>query len=258
MVRKKIGLALSGGGARGFSHVGVLNVLEQGGIHFDMIAGTSAGAIVGAALAAGMSAAEIRAMAGRAGYANLMRPSLSPRGLFSNAPMGNFICREFPVTRFEDLQIPFAAVVYDLDSGEEVLMKDTGDLVFAVRASCAVPGVFAPLTGPNGHLLVDGGVSSPLPVDAVRSMGADIVIAVDLLGCGGTYTRPPRTAMGLTIWSAMALIKAATRNQASQADVVIQPQIAHLRPDQIGKRNEFITLGEGAAHSAIGKIRELL
>ena len=189
---------------------------------------------------------------------NLMRPSLSLRGLLSNAPMGRFLAREFPVTRFEDLKIPFGAVAYDLDAGREIVMKDEGDVIFAVRASCAVPGVFTPLAGPNGHFFVDGGVSSPLPIDVVRAMGADIVIAVDLIGCGGTYPRPPLTAMGFAIRSALALIKSATRNQASQADVVIKPQIAHLRPDQIGKRDEFILLGEAAANSMIDKIRELL
>lgn len=258
MAEKKIGLALSGGGARGFSHVGVLKVLARHDIRFDMIAGTSAGAIVGAALASGMSMDEIEAMSGRAGYMNMMRPSLSPRGLFSNAPMGSFIARELPVTRFEDLKIPFAAVVYDLDAGSELVMKDEGDLIFAVRASCAVPGIFAPLTAPNGHLFVDGGVSSPLPIDAVRAMGAEIIIAVDLLGCGGTYPSPPLTALGFAIRSALALIRSATQNQASQADVVIQPRIAHLRPDQIGKRGEFITLGEAAAGAMIDNIRELL
>lgn len=197
MAPKKIGLALSGGGARGFSHVGVLKVLAEHDIHFDMIAGTSAGAIVGAALAGGMTAAEIEVICRKVGYAAVMRPSLSPRGLFSNAPVGNFIAREFPATRFEDLKMPFGAVVYDLNEGREIIMKDSGDLVFAVRASCAVPGVFVPLRAPDGHLYVDGGVSSPLPIDAVRSMGADIVVAVDLIGCGGTYANPPRTAVDL-------------------------------------------------------------
>ncbi len=258
MARKKIGLALSGGGARGFSHVGVLKVLAEHDIRFDMIAGTSAGAIVGAALAAGMSSAEIERMCHKVGYAAIMRPSLSPRGLFSNAPLGNFIAREFPATQFENLKIPFGAVVYDLNIGKEILMKDTGDLAFAVRASCAVPGVFAPLRAPDGHLYVDGGVSSPLPTDAVRGMGADIVIAVDLVGCGGTYTRPPLTAMGFAIRSALALISSATRNQASNADIVIQPQIAHFRPDQIRKRDEFISLGERAARERIDEISSLL
>lgn len=258
MATKKIGLALSGGGARGFSHVGVLKVLAEHDIRFDMIAGTSAGAIVGAALAAGMTAAEIEAMCHKVGYATVMRPSLSPRGLFSNAQMGKFIAREFPATRFEDLKIPFGAVVYDLTIGKEILIKDTGELIFAVRASCSVPGVFAPLRAPDGHLYVDGGVSSPLPTDAVRGMGADIVIAVDLIGCGGTYPKPPRTAVGFAVRSALALISSATRNQASRADIVIQPQIAHLRPDQIRKRDEFISLGEAATKAAIGEILELV
>ncbi len=223
MKRKKIGLALSGGGARGFSHVGVLKVLERHGVRVDMIAGTSAGAIVGAALAAGMSAAEIEAMSARAGYLTLMRPSLSPLGLFSNAPMGRFLARELPVTRFEDLKLPFSAVVYDSDLGIEVIMSGSGDLIFAVRASCAVPGVFAPLRGPERHLYVDGGVSSPLPIDAVRAMGADIVIAVDLIGVGGTYARRPRTAAGLAFRSALGLIKAASAHLPYTADVTVVP-----------------------------------
>lgn len=258
MERKKIGLALSGGGARGFSHVGVLKVFAEHGIKFDMIAGTSAGSIVGGALAGGMSASEIESMARRVRYSNMMRPTLSPLGMLSNAPMGRFVAREFPVSKFEDLKVPFSAVIYDLDAGREVILKDKGDLVFAIRSSCAVPGVFAPLRGPGGHFYVDGGVSSPLPIDAVRAMGAEIVIAVDLISCGGTYPRQPRSAAGMAIRSALALIKAATQNQAGTADVVIVPEIAHLRPDQIGKRDELIELGDAAARDAMGKIQELI
>ena len=147
MERKRIGLALSGGGARGFSHVGVLKVFAEHNIRVDMIAGTSAGSIVGGALAAGMSAAEIEAMARKAGYLNMMRPSFSVRGLLSNTPMGRFLERELPVTRFEDLTVPFGAVVYDLKAGEEILMKDAGDLAFAIRASCRGSGRFC--TGPG-------------------------------------------------------------------------------------------------------------
>lgn len=258
MKRKKIGLALSGGGARGFSHVGVLKVLERHGVKIDLVGGTSAGAIVGAALASGMSAVEIEAMSARAGYANLMRPSLSPLGILSNAPMGRFLERELPVTRFEELKLPFSAVIYDSDIGSEVILSGSGDLVFAVRASCAVPGIFAPLRGPEGHLYVDGGVSSPLPIDAVRAMGADIVIAVDLIGVGGTYSHRPRTAAGLAFRSALGLIKAASRNQTYKADLTIVPQIAHLRPDQIRKRDEFIELGEQAAEALAAEIKLLI
>ena len=258
MATKRIGLALSGGGARGFAHIGVLKVLAENGIRIDMIAGTSAGAIVGGAFAAGMSPAELTAMASRVRWTNMTRPSLSPLGALSNAPMGRFIEREFPVSRFEELKVPLAVVVCDFETGNEVVLKDSGDLVFAIRASSAVPGVFAPLRDAAGRILVDGGVVSPMPVDAVRAMGADIVIAVDLNACGASFRSRPRTAVGMMFQSAMSLIRAASRNQHYHADVVIEPQIAHLRPDEIGKRDELIRLGEEAAAAAIDRIMELV
>lgn len=255
---KKIGLALSGGGARGFAHIGVLKVLAEHNIHIDMIAGSSAGAIVGGAFAAGMSVDDIVKMASKIGWTNMTRPSLSPLGLLSSAPMGHFIEREFPVSTFEDLQIPFAAVACDFESGEEVVLKDTGDLRFAIRASCAMPGAFAPLIDKNNRLLVDGGVVSPMPTDAVQKMGADIVIAVDLMACGATFRLRPRTAFGMMFQTAMMLLRAASRNQHYKADIIIIPAIAHLRPDQINKRDEFISLGEAAAREKIDEIKSLI
>lgn len=258
MAPKRIGLALSGGGARGFAHVGVLKVLAANDVPIDLIAGTSAGAIVDGAYAAGMSPDEIASMASRVGWINMTRPSLSPLGALSNAPMGSFIAREFPTTRFEELKIPLAVVVCDFVTGNEVILKDSGDLVLAIRASCAVPGVFAPLRDEEGRILVDGGVVSPLPVDAARSMGADVVIAVDLNACGASFRARPRTAAGMMLQSVMSLIRAASRNQHYHADVVIEPRIGHLRPDEIGKREEFIRLGEEAATAAIVQIKGLI
>lgn len=258
MKRKKIGLALSGGGARGFAHVGVLKAFGEYDIPVDMIAGTSAGSIVGGALAAGMSVDQIIAMAGRVGWTNMTRPSLSPLGLLSNAPLGKFIEREFPVSKFEDLKIPFAAVACDFEKGEEVVFKGSGDLAFAIRASCAVPGVFAPLTDTDDRMLVDGGVVSPMPTTAVRQMGADIVIAVDLLACGSTSRSQPRTGIGMMFQSALTLLRAASGNQHYHANLVIEPQIAHIRPDEIGKRDELIELGAKAACSKIEKIKDLM
>lgn len=258
MEPKKIGLAISGGGARGFAHIGVLKVLADNNIPIDMIAGTSAGSVVGGAFASGMSVEEIVIMASKVGWTNMTRPSLSPLGLLSNAPMGRFIEREFPVCRFEDLAFPFAAVACDFESGEEVVFQHTGDLAFAIRASCAVPGIFAPLTDENGRMLVDGGVVAPMPTDAAKKMGADILIAVDLLACGATFRTRPRTAFGMLFQSAMTLLRAASRNQHYHADVVIAPQIAHLRPDEIKKRDEFIALGEAAAREKLDEIKALI
>jgi len=258
MVHKKIGLALSGGGARGFAHVGVLKVLAESGIPIDVIAGTSAGSIVGGAFAAGMSADEVMTMASRVRWGNMVRPSLSPLGVLSNAPMGRFINHEFPVSTFEEMPIPFAAVACDFATGDEVVFKGKGNLAFAIRASCAVPGVFAPLRQPDGRLIVDGGVISPTPVEALWGLGADVVIAVDLVACGATFRAEPRSALGMMFQSAMMLLRTASINQHYRADIVIIPQIAHLRPDQINKRDEFVTLGKAAASESIASIRKLV
>ncbi len=254
MTRRKIGLALSGGGARGFAHVGVLKVLAAHNIEFDMIAGTSAGSIVGGALAAGMTPNEIEAMARKVGWLNTLRPSFAFSGLLSSAPMGKMLQRELPVRTFEDLTIPFAVVTYDLVNGEEFIVKDSGDLINAIRASCAVPGVFAPVMY-GDRLLVDGGITSVLPVDAVRAMGADIVIAIDLLKCGSAHNSVPRTGLGIAIRSAMTLIGSSSTDQGRRCDLMIEPAIAHIRPDQIKRGVELIRLGEEAA---LNKIEEII
>lgn len=257
MSRKMIGLALSGGGARGFAHVGVLNVFAEHKIGFDIITGTSAGSIVGGALAAGMSALEIHTMAKRTGYANLIGPSFSIRGIFSNAPLTKFLGHEFPVDRFQDLMIPFGAVAFDLKAGTEVLQKD-GDVITAIRASCAVPGIFVPVVDGDGRILVDGGISSPLPAAAARSMGADVVIAIDVLSCGSTAFASPWTSLGIGARSVFSLIRTASVSQHHFADLVVEPAIAHLRPDQVRKRDEFIALGEAAARERIDEILGLI
>jgi NTE family protein len=258
MTEKKIGLALSGGGARGFAHVGVLKVLVDSGVRFDMVAGTSAGSIIGGALAAGMSVDELLLMARNVGWTDLGRPSLSPLGFFSNEPMGRYLASYLPATRFEDLKFPFAAIACDLDTGGEVVCKDSGDMIESIRASCAVPGVFVPITADDGRTLVDGGAVKPLPCDTLREMGADIVIAVDVLACGSNFRSKPRTGLGVAFQSALTLIRAAARLQHFHADIVISPEISHLRPDEIGKRDEFIELGERAARERLDEILSIL
>ena len=258
MGRKKVGLALSGGGARGFAHIGVLKVLAENSVPIDMIAGTSAGSFVGAALAAGLSIQRINEIGKQISWFNMTGLSYSPRALLSNAAMGNFIRQHFPIKRIEDFPVPFAAVACDLGTGERIVLKDTGDVAFAVRASCAVPGVFTPLDDEKGRLLIDGGVLDPVPVDVARDMGAEIVIAVDLLSCGATFRSTPRTAVGMLFQSAMLLLRAASRSQHYHADVLIEPQIAHLRHDEIRKRDEFIQLGEAATLQMLPTIRALV
>jgi len=251
---KKVGLALSGGGARGFAHVGVLKALVENDIPIDLIAGTSAGSFVGGAYAAGMSVDEIVEVGKKISWFGVAGFSYSPKGFLSNAAMKGFIESNFPVSKFEDLRIPFTAVACDLETGEEVCLSESGDLTHGIRASCAIPGVFVPVTDDGRHL-VDGGVVSPIPTRAVKKMGADIIIAVDLITCGMSYSGVPSTLVGTFFQSAMIMLRTTSKHQHYRADVVIEPAIAHIRPDEIGKRDELIELGY---ESVLGRLEEIL
>ncbi len=257
MTRKKIGLALSGGAARGFAHLGVLKTLVEHNIPVDFIAGTSAGSFAGGALACGASVEEVIEISRKISWFNMAGFSFSPKGILSNASMGKFIKQRFPHKRFEDLPIPFAAVACDLETGEEVVLKDKGDLALAIQASCAIPGVFMPIEI-DGKTLIDGGVVAPVPTKAVKNLGAEIIIAVDVISSGATYWGVPSTLLGVFFQSAMMLLRTASKNQHYHADIVIIPQIAHLRPDAIGKIDEFIKAGEDAALAKIDEIKVLI
>lgn len=258
MEAKKVGIALSGGGARGFAHVGVLKALAEHDVRIDLVAGVSAGSFVGGALAAGMSVDEIVEIGRKIGWFGVAGFSYSPRGLLSSTAMGVFIEKNFPATRFEDLKLPFAAVACDLETGDEVVLRDEGDLAFAIRASCAIPGVFVPMVDEQGRSLIDGGAATPMPTKAVRKLGADIVIAVDVVSCGSTFWGTPTTLIGTFFQSAMHMIRTASKNQHYRADIVIEPQIAHIRPDEIAKRDELTELGEKAALEKIDEIRAVI
>jgi len=258
MTRKKVGLALSGGAARGFAHLGVLKVFKENDIPIDFIAGTSAGSFAGGAFAAGMSINEIRKIGENISWFKMSGLSFSAKGLISNAPIANLIKQRFPFNTFEDLMIPFAAVATDIETGKEKVFKDKGDLGFAICASCAIPGIFAPLQDTDGKLYIDGGVVSPVPTEAVREMGADIVIAVDVISSGATYWGKPSTLVGIIFQSGMMLLRTASKHQHFHADAVIIPEIAHLRPDEIGKMEEFIDLGEKAASAQLEQIKKLV
>ena len=162
------------------------------------------------------------------------------------------------LARFEDLKIPFAVVAFDLATSQPVIFRESGDLITAIRASCAVPGVFAPVRDEAGRMLVDGGVISPMPVATVRAMGADVVIAVDLLSCGSSFSKNSTTSIGILLQCAMATLQNVATVEHLAADIAIEPQIAHLRMDQIGRREEFIELGQQAANNALDKILQII
>jgi NTE family protein len=256
--RPRIALALSGGAARGIAHVGVLRVLEQHHIPIDFVAGTSAGALVGGALCAGMSVAEIEELGRRLRWRDMGRMTLSRLGVQSNARMEEFMRARFPVTRFEDLRIPFAAVATDLHTGRAVVMSGEGDVCFAIRASCAIPGWYIPVTDEKGRQLVDGGLVANVPAAAARSLGADIVIAVDVNAEGAKFLGPPQSAIGVIFQSIMVVQRTVSTLQLQDADVVIRPRVGHIRWDEMTRADELIAAGEEAAQTTLERIRHLL
>ncbi|MCK9200699.1 MAG: patatin-like phospholipase family protein [Gallionella sp.] len=178
--RQKIGLALGSGSARGLAHLGVIRAIEEAGIEVDFIAGSSMGALIGAIHAAG-KLDELEATFKTFDWktmATFFDVVLPKSGLLDGARVGELVRAHIHADTIEMLPKAFAAVATDIVSGEEVVIR-SGDVIEAVRASISVPGIFTPVRS-NGHILVDGGLTNPVPVSAVRSMGAEFVIAVDL------------------------------------------------------------------------------
>lgn len=256
--RLRLGLALSGGGARGLAHVGVLKVFAEEGVRVDCVAGTSAGALVGGALAAGMSIEDIEQVGRTLRWRDLGRMTLSRLGVQSNASLEEYVRGRFPVTRFEELPVPFAAVATDLQTGARVVMRDEGDLGFAIRASCAIPGWYVPVTDSEGRQLVDGGLVANLPVSVVRALGAEVVVAVDVNSEGAKFMGPPTSIIGVLLQSMLVVQRVAVEHQRQLADICISPLVGHLRWDELARASEFIDAGIDAARAAIPVIKELL
>jgi NTE family protein len=256
--RLRGGLALSGGAARGAAHVGVLKVLLAAGIPVDAVAGTSAGALVGGALAAGMTVAELERLGREMRWRNFGRMTLSRLGVQSNARMEEYIRARFPVTRFEEMLIPFAAVATDLRTGQAVVMRDEGDAAFAIRASCAVPGWYVPVTDAEGRQLVDGGLVANLPATAARALNPDIVVAVDVNFEGAKFLGPPQSAIGVLFQSMMVVQRTVSAHEGRSADIVIRPKVGHIRWDEMARAEELIAAGEEAAREAVAGIKSLL
>lgn len=252
--RIRVGLALSGGVARGPVHVGVLSVLEREGIPIDYVAGVSAGSIVGAAYCAGLPMADMREMAANWGWRQVARPTWPRNGLISFAKMEQLIIDLLGELDICDLAIPYATVVTDLDIGEQVVLRK-GRLATAVRASCSVPGIVTPVEI-DGHCYCDGGVADNLPVDAVRQMGADFVIGVDLFVPHYSRRLGP-------LGAGSAAIQTLVRQSGGgfkEADCLIQPDISgHSYLDFSRKKSEqFIALGAAAAQKAIPGLKAIL
>ncbi len=191
----RVGLALGGGVARGFAHIGVLMALEEAGIKVEVVTGTSVGSIVGAFVAAGYTCAELREVTRYLSWTGMARVSWPGRGgLISFYKLENFIRRQLNDPLFSDLKLPFAAVATDLVTGNPVVLSE-GSVATACHASSAVPGVVVPVEI-DGKILSDGGVSDNLPIRTTRALGADYVIGVNILGRYWSRARQPARDVG--------------------------------------------------------------
>ena len=256
--RLLIGLALSGGAARGIAHVGVLRALAENNIPIDAIAGASAGALIGGCYASGLSLERLEQMARTFRWRHTSWLSFTGLGLQSNARLEKFLRRNLPVTRFEDLKIPLAVMVTELRKGESIVFRDSGDLPFAIRASCCVPALYQPVRDREGRFLIDGGIVNNLPISQTRDLGADIVIAVDVNFDGARFFDRPRTALGVLTYVFVAVERIVSNQERGTADLMIAPKVGHIRWDQTRRSEELIKLGYEAGLAAIDDIRQLI
>lgn len=252
--RVKVALALGGGAAKGFAHVGVIKVLEAHGIVPDIVTGTSAGSVVGSLYAAGYTPAQLQQIAARLDETNLADFTLSTRGFIKGEKLQAFINAQVHNRPIEKLAKPFGAVATELDTGQRVVFR-MGNTGQAVRASASIPNVFLPVVI-GRHRYVDGGLVSPVPVSAAREMGADLVIAVDISArpkAGSATGFLSMLDQSLNIMSVAALAQ-----ELKQADVVIRPQVQDIGSAAFDARNRAMRAGEQAALQALPQIRARL
>lgn len=251
----RVGLALGGGSARGFAHIGVLKSLDQAGIRPEVVVGTSAGALVGAFYAAGMTPWQIEEAALRTREVDMADfASTNRRGMLVGDSLARFVNDSLKGARIEDMRIRYAAVATDLRSGELALLR-SGPVADAVRASCSIPGVFVPREM-AGRELVDGGLVSPLPVRSTRQLGCDFVIAVDV------GTRPHRESLPgmyeVILQSFEIMGRALAEQEAQGAELVLRPDTSRYASSDFNARREMIQLGYEAAQRALPELQRRL
>jgi NTE family protein len=253
---KRLGLALGGGVARCVAQVGVLAALTEAGIPIAAIAGTSGGALVGALYASGrFKMEELESVARELRWQDILRPGWPLVGLFSSRGIGRYLERKIGPLKFDQLRIPLAVVATDLTTGQGVVLRE-GSVAEAVQASCSLPLVFTP-TRRDGHLLVDGGYTSQIPLRAAREMGAEVVIGVDV-NTGGTIPIHPTHLIGIAAHLSALAVRRTVEMERSYADEMIEVSADGLSLFDLSKREVYLARGRRAALDRLPRIRELL
>jgi NTE family protein len=250
-----VGLALGGGFARGFAHLGVLQVLEQNRIPISYIAGTSVGSILGAAYASGAPLARIIATCRTLRFRDIARWRVSRLGLASNHRLGDLIEQVFESRRFEDLRIPMAVVATDLAKGEPVVFTH-GNLSEAIRASCAFPGLFEPVQI-GTRCLADGGLVAQVPTCAARELGAKHLIGVSV-GVEDGQRGAPSNIFQVVCRAVSAAQKHQLEIWERHADLVLRPDVQSLAWDDFDRADEAIEAGAAATRRALPRIQKLI
>jgi NTE family protein len=247
----RIGLALGGGAARGFAHVGVIQVLEEQGIRCDLVVGTSAGSLVAAMWASGKSGVELGSLAQHMDETVFADWSYPGRGLLRGEALARYVREHTENRRLETMKIPLGIVATDLESGEPILFR-RGDPGVAVRASSAVPAVFQPVKiGTREY--VDGGLVSPVPVRFAREMGAELVIAVDI--SSPPEGQPTGDALRMLLQTFAIMGRSLNRWELREADVVLRPKLNGVSSADFTSRLRAIQLGREAATAALPDLR---
>ncbi len=252
----KLGLALGGGAARGFAHVGVIAVLEEAGLRPQVVVGTSAGSLVAAIYASGKTSAQLQQTAlnmEEVAITDWMLPIFG-RGMFRGDALARYVNELVGARLIENMVIPLGIVATDLNSGQAVLFQ-RGDTGTAVRASSAVPAVFVPVKI-NGHEYVDGGLVSPVPVRFARQMGADVVLAVDI--SNPPESNPAGDTLQILLQTFSIMGKSINQYELKDADVVVRPSQVGLKSADFSARQRAIDAGRAAMLAALPALKAKL
>lgn len=250
----RLGLALGGGAARGFAHVGVIQVLEQNGIRPDLVVGTSAGSLVAALYASGKGAADLERAAMSMEEAALTDWSLPilGRGMLRGEALGRYVRQAIDGRQIENMSLPLGILATDLSSGQGVLFR-RGDAAQAVRASSAVPGVFTPVSI-AGRDYVDGGLVAPVPVSQARAMGAEVVLAVDI--SSDPQGNATGNVLNLLLQTTAIMGQSINRHELAGADVVLRPSLTGVGSADFSSRQRSIEAGRVAMRAALPRLKQ--
>nr|WP_298014726.1 patatin-like phospholipase family protein [uncultured Aquabacterium sp.] len=248
----RVGVALGGGAARGFAHIGVLQVLEEQGIRPDVVVGTSAGSVVGALYAAGKTPTELATMAMSLDESSITDWVFPGRSLLKGEALAKFVRTHTGGKNIEAMRVPLGIVATDLQSGQPILFR-RGDVGTAVRASSSVPAVFEPVRI-SGREYVDGGAVSPVPVRFARQMGADVVIAVDISAI--PEGMPVKGPVDILLQTYNIMGHAISQFELQDADVVMRPKLEGIGSTEFSARRLSILAGREAALMVLPQLKE--